>query len=197
MSEDREVVELTNEHGQTRQYETVASRVKRFRAEHPEWYVKTTIFRVDDESVIVFAELGWYTMDTSGVPHPIQMATGYAEEWRNASDINLTSAVENAETSAIGRALAALGYMSTESFASAQEVQRAQTKKRVVEDARPGALILLQQAASQGTAKLQHTWENVLSKPDRQACRNDLVSLQKQAREVDAQHNRGFDDAAM
>lgn len=189
MPDDKEIVPITNERGETRQYETVASRVKRFRSEHPDFAIKTGIYAVDAESVIMYASIGWY-MDGGTY---IELATGFAEEWRNASDINLTSAVENAETSAIGRALAALGYMSTDSFASAQEIQRAQTKKRVVEDARPGALILLQQAAAQGTAKLQHTWEKVLSKPDRQACRNDLVSLQRQAREVDQQYDKQFE----
>lgn len=189
MPDDREVVELTNERGQTRQYETVASRVKRFRADHADFAIKTGIYSLDQESVVMYASIGWY-MDGGTY---IELATGYAEEWRNASDINLTSAVENAETSAIGRALAALGYMSTESFASANEVSRAQTKKRIVEDARPGALILLQQAAAQGTAKLQHVWEKKLTKPDRQACRNDLVSLQKQAREVDEGFDKQFE----
>jgi hypothetical protein len=49
------------------------------------------------------------------------VATGHAEEKRNASFINRTSALENAETSAIGRALASAGFIGSE-FASADEV---------------------------------------------------------------------------
>jgi hypothetical protein len=52
------------------------------------------------------------------------IATGHAEEVRASSQINKTSALENAETSAIGRALAALGMAGTE-FASADEVAQA------------------------------------------------------------------------
>jgi hypothetical protein len=52
------------------------------------------------------------------------LATGFAEEVRAASKINRTSALENAETSAIGRALAALGLAGTE-YASADEVANA------------------------------------------------------------------------
>jgi hypothetical protein len=60
------------------------------------------------------------------------IATGHAEEFRAASQINSTSALENAETSAIGRALAAAGWGGTE-FASANEVQNAihQQNKKV------------------------------------------------------------------
>ena len=52
------------------------------------------------------------------------LATGHAEEKRGSTNINKTSALENAETSAIGRALAALGYGGTE-YASADEVANA------------------------------------------------------------------------
>ena len=50
--------------------------------------------------------------------------TGYAYEKEGASQINKTSALENCETSSIGRALAAAGYGGTE-YASANEVQNA------------------------------------------------------------------------
>ena len=52
------------------------------------------------------------------------VAMGHAEEVRAASKINQTSAVENCESSAIGRALAAAGFGGSE-YASADEVQRA------------------------------------------------------------------------
>ena len=58
-------------------------------------------------------------------------ATGHAEEVRASSQINKTSALENAETSAIGRALAALGYAGTE-FASADEVAQAITQQKTI-----------------------------------------------------------------
>ena len=54
----------------------------------------------------------------------ITVATGYAEEVRGSTNINKTSALENAETSAIGRALACLGLAGTE-YASADEVANA------------------------------------------------------------------------
>ena len=52
------------------------------------------------------------------------VATGLAEEKKNASRINQTSALENCETSAVGRALAFCG-MTNDKIASAEEVSAA------------------------------------------------------------------------
>jgi hypothetical protein len=52
------------------------------------------------------------------------LSTGLAEEDRRQGKINQTSALENAETSAIGRALAALGLMGGE-YASLNELEAA------------------------------------------------------------------------
>ncbi len=52
------------------------------------------------------------------------VSTGHAEEKRTASKINQTSALENCETSATGRALAFLGFIS-DGIASAEEVSTA------------------------------------------------------------------------
>ena len=51
--------------------------------------------------------------------------TGHAYEVQGAGFINKTSHVENAETSAIGRALASAGYVGGTEFASAEEVANA------------------------------------------------------------------------
>ena len=51
--------------------------------------------------------------------------TGHAFEVQGAGFINKTSHVENAETSAIGRALASAGYIGGTEFASAEEVANA------------------------------------------------------------------------
>jgi len=51
--------------------------------------------------------------------------TGHAYEKEDSSQINKTSALENCETSAIGRALSAAGFGGGNEFASADEVQNA------------------------------------------------------------------------
>ena len=57
-----------------------------------------------------------------------QIATGFAEEFRGVGMVNKTSALENCETSAIGRALANLGIHGGE-YASAFEVDNAINNK--------------------------------------------------------------------
>lgn len=103
-----------NIHGKV--YETVALRVQKFREQHKDYSLETEIVCRDVEVVAMKAVI----RDASGRI----LATGHAEEYRASSKINATSALENAETSAIGRALASLGLGGTE-FASADEVARA------------------------------------------------------------------------
>ena len=99
-----------------KEYLTVAYRVSNFREDHADWGIITEIVSVDDDSVIMKASV----VDPDGRV----IGTGFAEEKRASSQINRTSALENCETSAIGRALAACGYGGTE-YASANEVENA------------------------------------------------------------------------
>lgn len=99
-----------------KEYLTVAYRIKQFRVDHPDWQIHTDIVHMDDDRVVVRAEI----CDSASVT----IATGHAEEKRSASQINQTSALENCESSAVGRALAFAGYGGSE-IASADEVQNA------------------------------------------------------------------------
>ena len=108
---DKQTVEI---HG--KEYETVASRVSRFREDHSEWSIITDIHSLDEKTVVIKASI----LNDKGVVR----ATGFAEEKRASSGINSSSALENGETSAIGRALACLGYLGTE-FCSADELANA------------------------------------------------------------------------
>jgi len=67
--------------------------------------------------------------------------TGHAEEVIGSSMINKTSALENAETSAVGRALAFAGFQTDASIASADEVANAIVQQnsmtRVVNQSQP------------------------------------------------------------
>ena len=99
-----------------KQYKTVAYRVNEFRAKHPDYTVSTDLVEANDTLVVMKASIS----NEQGR----LLATGFAEEVRAARKINRTSALENAETSAIGRALAALGLAGTE-YASADEMANA------------------------------------------------------------------------
>ena len=102
-----------------KEYKTVALRVAEFRAAHPDYTIQTELIEANDVLVIMKA-----TISVGGVI----IATGYAEEVRAASKINATSALENAESSAVGRALAFFGLGGTE-IASADEVANAITQQ--------------------------------------------------------------------
>lgn len=112
MSKDTGIVNI---HG--KEYKTVAKRVSEFREAHGiDLAIVTSLVSIDEETVVMKAEIlnkeNWV------------IATGYAEEMRQASQINRTSALENCETSAIGRALANFGLAGGE-YASADEVANA------------------------------------------------------------------------
>jgi hypothetical protein len=81
-------------------YETVETRLAKFWAQYPNGQVFTAIHHYDDNKVVFRAEI------YKDISDPRPVATGYAEEVRDLSPVNKTSHVENAETSAIGRALA-------------------------------------------------------------------------------------------
>ena len=102
-----------------KEYKTVALRVSEFREAYPisaGWGISTNIEQNDEKGIVISAAI---TSNEGQV-----VATGYAEEQRGTSQINRTSALENCETSAIGRALAAAGYGGSE-YASANEVENA------------------------------------------------------------------------
>lgn len=80
-------------------YETVELRLRRLYTKFPEARVLTDLVFHDERRFIIKAEIYLATDDLSPV------ATGYAEEIVGASPVNRTSALENGETSAIGRAI--------------------------------------------------------------------------------------------
>lgn len=103
-----------------KEYRTVALRVEMFRKDNPTWTIDTIGISFDDP-VLFRCEI---RNDEGRL-----LATGHSEERRSNTGINSTSAVENCETGAIGRALAALGYGGSE-FASADELVGALQKQQ-------------------------------------------------------------------
>ena len=117
MVKKKKVEGIVDIHG--KEYKTVAYRNNELRQQYTikdGWGIETEMLVNDETKVIMYAKL----VDPNGKV----AGSGHAEEFRQATRINKTSAVENAETSAIGRALAAAGFAGTE-FASADEVANA------------------------------------------------------------------------
>ena len=63
------------------------------------------------------------------------VGSGMAEEIRGQGHVNTTSALENAETSAIGRALASMGLAGGE-YASSNEMDAVPRKQEAIEEAK-------------------------------------------------------------
>jgi len=85
-------------------YETVEDRLIRFWADHPNGSIVTSMMSYDGDSCVFRAEVRFDKFDTAIT------ASGYAHEVQGSSQVNKTSFIENAETSAIGRGLANCSY---------------------------------------------------------------------------------------
>lgn len=97
-------------------YEPVEDRLRAFWEDHPDGRVITELVHMQDGVFIVKAHI--YR------DGPVVDATGYAREEMASSGVNRTSALENCETSAIGRALANLGYAAKGKRPSREEMAK-------------------------------------------------------------------------
>jgi len=85
-------------------YEPVEVRLEKFIKDYPDFRVSTELEVIESNRYIVKAYLFKTASDS------VAWATGLAEETVTSRGVNQTSALENCETSAIGRALANAGY---------------------------------------------------------------------------------------
>jgi hypothetical protein len=99
-------------------YETVESRLEKWWKDYPHGRVATKLEQTSDTRYIVSAEL----FKTQEDWRPC--ATGLASESIADRGVNSTSALENCETSAIGRALANAGYAAKGKRASREEMTK-------------------------------------------------------------------------
>jgi hypothetical protein len=97
-------------------YAEVAERLPLFWKDCPRGRIVTELVVDDGTRIVMRAELYADIGDT------VPTTTGYAEEVRGSSMVNKTSALENCETSAIGRALANYQYQGSRKRASLEEM---------------------------------------------------------------------------
>lgn len=130
------VAELNKSHGVKQRggkmYTQVVHRMEAFRQVFgTDFGVDTTVLVDDGNKVVIKAII----TNSDGMV----IGSGMAEEIRGQGHVNTTSALENAETSAIGRALASIGLAGGE-YASANEMEAVPRKAEIIvkkEDTKP------------------------------------------------------------
>ena len=104
-------------------YETVEVRLEKFIKDYPDFRIATELEVCEKDRYIVKAYLFKTSTDS------VAWTTGYAEEKVTDRGVNSTSALENCETSAIGRSLSAAGYAAKGKRPSREEMSKVVAKK--------------------------------------------------------------------
>lgn len=102
-------------------YVTVAERIAAFYQSYPTGRICTQILEHNEESGFILMRAEVFRSTDDAQPS----ATGHAFEVRGDSYVNKTSYIENAETSAVGRSLALLGFEVRRGIASREEMEKA------------------------------------------------------------------------
>jgi len=113
-------------------YVLVSDRVLYFNEEYKNGSIVTELVSSPSDARVIIKAI--VTPDTD---KPNRVFTGYAQEVVGEGFINKTSAMENAETSAVGRALAMLGIGVIDSIASVDEINKAKTSPQNMADGVP------------------------------------------------------------
>jgi len=114
-------------------YEPVEVRLNRFWEQYPEGRVATELVFHSETQFIIKASVYRHLDDA------VPMATGYAEERvdPNPKRVNFASALENGETSAIGRALANANFAPKGARPSREEMTKVQRRSEPVAIEKP------------------------------------------------------------
>ncbi len=108
-----------------KQYVLVSDRVLFFNGEYPKGMIQTKLISYEGKKIVMEARV------TPDVSIADRYFTGWSQEVEGVGMVNSTSALENAETSAVGRALAMMGIGVIDSIASVDEITKATNRASV------------------------------------------------------------------
>jgi hypothetical protein len=106
-------------------YETVEERLTKFWKDHPEGRIETKLIEHTSSRFIVWSAIFRDSADIN------PWSTGLAEETVSGRGVNATSALENCETSSIGRSLATAGYATKGKRPSREEMAKVNAASQV------------------------------------------------------------------
>lgn len=112
---------------QGRDYVLVSTRIAEFNRVYPNGRITTELIsEISSQTIVIKATI------VPDVKNESRYFTGYSQAVIGKGLVNQTSALENAETSAVGRALAMLGIGIIDDVASADEMKKqAQSPKQI------------------------------------------------------------------
>ena len=185
--------ELNKTHGVKQRggkmYTQVVHRMEAFRRHHGTEYGVDTQILVDDGQRVVIKAI---IMNNDG----LTVGSGMAEEIRGQGHVNTTSALENAETSAVGRALASLGLAGGE-YASANEMDAVSRKSDAIESNKPEPVAVVKKPLTKEEAEwLAHNestlGEYTLDSLDNFLKNNHTKALMKSIKDKDVEAYNEF-----
>lgn len=154
-------------------YVMVKDRLVFFNETYPNGAIRSEIHAYANGQVIVKA------LVCPDVKNVERVFTAYSQARENDGMINKTSALENAETSAVGRALAMMGIGVIESVASADEVAKAIAPVEVVKEPLPweGKEETIEETLERKTADRNPEIDGILAEEEDKTPLNETTCL--------------------
>lgn len=105
-------------------YVTVNTRIEKFYEQYPTGSIQTELISLQN-GICIFKAYAYRDKEDT------KPCVGHAYEKEGSTFINKTSYIENCETSAVGRALAMMGFEIKKSIASKEEVENAKLQQEM------------------------------------------------------------------